>query len=488
MLYLLSMMGAPVHRRMLATSNQPSKKTDHGERSTLAVDNHSNLLVKRHERATLLSPSEFSLLLHQTRKRQVETMALGSKNTSNTSLTWMALTIVTSSAATALVTAAMGYWYHQQKSHKEELQWEQKRQEERTGRIRAEVKLRKALLQVTNQSRNEPNKGQARKKTIQDVVFDQHAMKISCIGIVQSPYTKRMGTPRQGALVPQSRAIVQFSHDISPELFDGIMEYSHVWIIFAFHDNTNLADSRKTKIRPPRGNGQKVGQLATRSPHRPNPLGLSVVQVESFHPSKRQLHIRGLDLVNGTPVYDIKPYVHWDIVGVDYSAAETISSGVPLKIPDWVERRDDVLAQVEFAPSALVSLRHLVGRDNALAPLYPAKDPTSVLAVQQTLCEILAQDPRSSHKGVTKNQRGATTSSTSNKSHQSHGKKRDNDEEAYRLLFGPTLVEFVVRDDGAHVINMSMAEPIEKATDSTSTTGSPHLINDNEKDGGDEEV
>jgi tRNA (adenine37-N6)-methyltransferase len=455
-----------------------------GGRSPLAADHHSFLLLKKNERAALLSPSEFSLLLHQTRKRQVETMTLGSKNTTNTSLTWMAIAVVTSSAATALATAAMGYWYYQQKSRKVELQWEQKRQEERTGRIRAEVKLRKALLQVTNQSRNETNhKSQARKKTIQDVVYDQHAIKISCIGIVQSPYTKRMGTPRQGALVPHSRAIVQFSHDISPELLDGIMEYSHVWIIFAFHDNTNLADSRKTKIRPPRGNGQKVGQLATRSPHRPNPLGLSVVQVESFHPSKRQLHIRGLDLVNGTPVYDIKPYVHWDIVGVDSGADEAmIHSGVPLKIPDWVERRDDVLAQVEFAPSTLVSLQQLVGRENALAPLYPAKDPTSVLAVQQTLFEILAQDPRSSHKGVTKNQRGTTTSS-SNKSHQSHGKNIDNNEEAYRLLFGPTVVEFVVRDDGAHVIHMSMAEPTTKTTDSTNSTGSPLLINGNEKDG-----
>lgn len=126
-----------------------------------------------------------------------------------------------------------------------------------------------------------------------------------------------MGTPRQGALVPSGRGFVQLR--IPVECIEGLESYSHAWIIFTFHANTdtptattigsatNTTSSKlnfsKTKIRPPRGNGIKVGMLATRSPHRPNNVGLSLVKISGVDKKEKRLHIQALDLVNGTPVY-----------------------------------------------------------------------------------------------------------------------------------------------------------------------------------------
>ena len=189
-------------------------------------------------------------------------------------------------AASGIVTAVVCRNIFERKNRRSNLKWEKKRQEERTGRIRAEVKLRDALSRL-------------KKAKIDD--GDEHVLPLSTVGIVHSPYPKRMGTPRQGALVPSSRGCIQFINTLPPEVLDGIDGYSHLWVIFQFHENTSLATSKKTKIRPPRGGGIKVGQLATRSPHRPNPLGLSLVTIDRWEPSTRRLYIKALDLVEGTP-------------------------------------------------------------------------------------------------------------------------------------------------------------------------------------------
>jgi tRNA-Thr(GGU) m(6)t(6)A37 methyltransferase TsaA len=335
--------------------------------------------------------------------------------------------VVAVAAVASLVTASLCYAWHRQKSNELSDDLEGKRQEERTGRIRAEVKLRNALARQKQLS-----------VSTAESTSDPHMMKLSTIGAVVSPYTKRMGTPRQGMLVPSSRAYIQFSSSLSPEAVDGIDDYSHIWVIFAFHENTSLATSKKTKIRPPRGGGIKVGQLATRSPHRPNALGLSLVKMERWEPSLRRLHISALDLVNGTPVYDIKPYVHWDIPReVSYDASN-------LRLPTWVESKDDVLSNVEFTEKAK-GLLAMFYKSNDLAPLYSNKDPTALQAAIQTLTEILAQDPRSSHKGVTKNQRGSVSSET------------------YRLLFCRVEVEFLVDDSGARVVGIQKTIAEDKA-------------------------
>eukprot|EP00539_Tryblionella_compressa_P001613 CAMPEP_0178744800 /NCGR_PEP_ID=MMETSP0744-20121128/6965_1 /TAXON_ID=913974 /ORGANISM="Nitzschia punctata, Strain CCMP561" /LENGTH=382 /DNA_ID=CAMNT_0020397961 /DNA_START=45 /DNA_END=1193 /DNA_ORIENTATION=- len=346
-------------------------------------------------------------------------------------------------ALSSLATAALCYnvfWLEPRKRKSIISDWEQKRQEERTGRIRAEVKLREALakLQTTSSilSKDEESSGGD----------NLHILPLSTIGTVKSPYPKRMGTPRQGALVPSSRGFIQFMPSLAPEALDGIEEYSHCWVIFQFHENTSLATSKKTKIRPPRGGGIKVGQLSTRSPHRPNPLGLSLVTLERWEPSTRRLYIRALDLVDGTPVFDVKPYVHWDIPSeVTYDMGK-------LKLPTWVERKDDVLPDVIFEAHAEESLRKFVQSDK-MSPLYAKKDSTSFHAAKQTLIEILAQDPRSSHRGLAKNQRG-TLSSDGGTKKTFDSSESSNVDDIYRLLFSGVVVEFVVEPRGAVVKNI----------------------------------
>jgi len=345
------------------------------------------------------------------------------------------LAVAVSTLATAAICCSIKEW----QKRRSDYQWERRRQEERTGRIRAEVKLREALSKL-------------KKANIES--DDEHVLPLSTIGIVQAPYPKRMGTPRQGALVPSSRGCIQFVSSVSPELLDGINGYSHLWVIFQFHENTSLATSKKTKIRPPRGGGIKVGQLATRSPHRPNPLGLSLVTIDRWEPSTRRLFIKALDLVDGTPVYDVKPYVHWDIPN-EVKVIENPAGGIGLKLPHWVGNKDDVLASVVFEKEAEESLRRFV-RYNKLSPLlYPSKDSMSFVAARQTLIEILSQDPRSSHKGLSKNQRGSISSSSANSATGNRPDGGDgNNSDVYRLSFGNLVIEFVVTEKGAVVTSI----------------------------------
>jgi tRNA-Thr(GGU) m(6)t(6)A37 methyltransferase TsaA len=350
-----------------------------------------------------------------------------SKVHSRSSTTTLAIAIATAVSLASLVTLQLSHVYFKKKQHQDSEQWEKRRQEERKGRIRAEKKLRSVL----NQQRHASNSQSSENANY------PHGMKLDTIGTIVSPYTKRMGTPRQGALVPNSRGFIQFSKDISPEAVDGINEYSHIWVIFQFHANTSLATSKKSKIRPPRGGGKKVGMLATRSPHRPNALGLSLVKMDRWEPSTRRLYINALDLCNGTPVFDIKPFIHWDIPGDEYDKEI-------LKLPDWVENKYDVLPNVEFIEAAETSLAKQI-KENHLAPLYPSHDDTALEGAKKTLLEILAQDPRTSHKGVSKNQRGSLSGS-----------------ESYRILFCKVEVEFTVAQAGATINAVCPYDPEEE--------------------------
>lgn len=344
------------------------------------------------------------------------------------SLATAAAAAVTAVGATLIASYCM--WQTQQRRTQAlEEEWSKKRQEERTGRIRAEVKLRNALkdLQRLQQLQAKANKSNGR--TNRDPSKDAE-MLLQCIGTVVSPYTKRMGTPRQPQLAPASRGYIQFT--VQAATLSGIEQYSHIWVIFEFHANTDTNASKKTKIRPPRApQDTKVGQLATRSPHRPNPLGLSLVKLERWDEKARQLHVAGLDLVNNTPVYDIKPVVPWDIPGFPAIKVPCLTA------PSWVVQ-DDVIPAVQFEQSALNGLRDAVNQGK-LAPLYTNSNG-GFEAAQQTLLEILAQDPRSSHKGLTENARGSSSG------------------QIYKLIFCETEVSFLCQNDAVTVTEVRMVE------------------------------
>lgn len=126
------------------------------------------------------------------------------------------------------------------------------------------------------------------------------------IGHLRSCYPEKFGTPRQPGLVPEATAELTLNRDLQPELaLQGLAEFSHVWLIFGFHRNSNSV--YRPKVHPPRLQGKTIGVFATRSPHRPNPLGLSLVCLKKIAGST--LFFSGVDLIDGTPIYDIKPYV-----------------------------------------------------------------------------------------------------------------------------------------------------------------------------------
>lgn len=139
-----------------------------------------------------------------------------------------------------------------------------------------------------------------------------HTYQFSPIGWVKSPFKERYGIPRQSGLAKHVEGQLCFvKHEDLKTALKGIELFSHIWVIFVFHQHGGK--KWKPSIRPPRlGGRKKMGVLASRSPHRPNPIGISVLKLNSvdFESEKGPLiHVSGLDLLDGTPILDIKPYL-----------------------------------------------------------------------------------------------------------------------------------------------------------------------------------
>ena len=104
-------------------------------------------------------------------------------------------------------------------------------------------------------------------------------------------------------------------NEINSACFEGLDGFGYIWIIFIFHVGLNDYNNKKTKIKPPKLGGEKKGVFATRSPHRYNPIGLSIAKLDRV--DGRTIHISGIDLIHGTPVIDIKPYHYLDSLPPD---------------------------------------------------------------------------------------------------------------------------------------------------------------------------
>ncbi|XP_011623810.2 uncharacterized protein LOC18435423 isoform X1 [Amborella trichopoda] len=208
---------------------------------------------------------------------------------------------------------------------------------ERKGRIRAQQALRKALS-----GHNSDKSG-----------FTSYPM--TPIATVQSCFSTRNGTPRQPLLIPLARAcLVLDPSQIPPATLEGLSGFSHCWILYVFHLNTDLeklwgkpTNSKfKAKVRVPRLKGGKMGVFATRSPHRPCPIGLTVAKIEGVHGC--MVSLSGVDLVDGTPVLDIKPYLPY---------SDSIKGAT---VPEWLEEECNAKAlavsTVDFSPSFFESL------------------------------------------------------------------------------------------------------------------------------------
>ena len=127
------------------------------------------------------------------------------------------------------------------------------------------------------------------------------------VALLRTPFAEKFGVPRQSGLVPAAEGRVEFLPEFaSPDFVRGLEAFSHVWLITGFHKNPPW-DGAAT-VRPPRlGGNERVGVFASRSPLRPNGLGLSLVRLLGIEPGV--LRVEGIDCVDGTPVYDVKPYL-----------------------------------------------------------------------------------------------------------------------------------------------------------------------------------
>ena len=199
------------------------------------------------------------------------------------------------------------------------------------------------------------------------------SLTLPIIGYHHSPLSQKFGIPRQPNLVAVASHIRLIDPYATPDAFVGIEQYSHLWVLWQFHHN-KAQDGFHPQVRPPRlGGNDKLGVFATRSMYRPSQLGLSVVRLERLQliDNKAVLHIIGADMVDGTPIVDIKPYLPY-VDGIPQATSGQVGR------PDVLPVHFGVQAQAQLA--ALVTAGVLLTQDAAL------------------ISELIAQDPRPAYR------------------------------------------------------------------------------------------
>lgn len=187
--------------------------------------------------------------------------------------------------------------------------------------------------------------------------MEQHSIKV--IAHIRSDFSTKFGIPRQSGLVPELRATVVFEPEFrNADAFRGIEGFSHLWLIWQF--SGAVREDWSPTVRPPRlGGNTRIGVFATRSPFRPNPIGLSSVKLEGVGQEAEHgtvLYVSGADLMDGTPIYDIKPYLPYADCHVSASGGfapspkETVAVDCPAELlhklpPECAEALVGVLAQ-----------------------------------------------------------------------------------------------------------------------------------------------
>jgi tRNA-Thr(GGU) m(6)t(6)A37 methyltransferase TsaA len=187
---------------------------------------------------------------------------------------------------------------------------------------------------------------------------------------IQSDFSSKFGIPRQSGLVDELKATVVFEPEFRiPEALRGLEEFSHIWLIWQF--SGNASQGWHPTVRPPRlGGNARMGVFATRSPFRPSPIGLSCVRLERVEWSTPQgavLHVSGADLMDGTPILDIKPYL-------PYADAHPEALG----------------GFANAAPAARLRVEDPAGLLNDARHFPPEK--------REALLAVLAQDPRPAYQ------------------------------------------------------------------------------------------
>ena len=197
------------------------------------------------------------------------------------------------------------------------------------------------------------------------------------IGTVESPYKEKFAIPRQPGSVTAAQGQIRLTGSANnADLVRGLSQFSHIWLIFVFHGTQ--AQGWKPLVRPPRlGGNKKLGVLATRSTFRPNPIGMSVVKLDRIELQKTEhqgsqviLHISEFDLLDGTPIVDIKPYVPYADIIADAQGG-------------YAHQQPTSNIQITFTALALTVIE---------------KHSSSTPKLRQLIEQVLSQDPRPAYK------------------------------------------------------------------------------------------
>ena len=205
-------------------------------------------------------------------------------------------------------------------------------------------------------------------------------MEIRPIARIRTEFPEKFGIPRQSGLAEKLSGKIVFEKEFrNPEAFRGLSDFSHLWLIWEF--SANRHNDWQPTVRPPRlGGNAHMGVFATRSPYRPNPLGLSCVELGSIDfddPEGPVLYVRGADLMDGTPIYDIKPYIRY-------------ADAHPDAVCGYVDELSERKLRVKISPALVAKVED----DDVLA----------------SMVEMLSLDPRPSYHNDPHREYGLTFS------------------------------------------------------------------------------
>ncbi|MBA2057312.1 tRNA (N6-threonylcarbamoyladenosine(37)-N6)-methyltransferase TrmO [Psychrobacter cryohalolentis] len=229
------------------------------------------------------------------------------------------------------------------------------------------------------------------------------------IGYHRAPLSQKFGAPRQPNLVALTSVIEMIAPYDTPAAFVGLEDFSHIWVSWQFHHNylykdkqANKADSSfRAQVRPPRlGGNQKIGVFASRSMYRPSALGLSVVKLEAIEivEGRVLLIISGADMIDGTPIIDIKPYVAYS------DALPDAQSGFAPSAPHLLEVTVTKVAYEQFVQ--IIDKQHIHNEAEKIAHNEKATVKSVIHKMQKQLLmpdldnikALIAQDPRPAYR------------------------------------------------------------------------------------------
>ena len=217
------------------------------------------------------------------------------------------------------------------------------------------------------------------------------------IARIHTDFPTKFGIPRQSGIVATLQATIVFEHEYrNAEAVRGLEDFSHIWLLWEFSEAKR--DGWSPTVRPPRlGGNMRKGVFATRSPFRPNPIGLSSVRLEKVELDPKLgpvLHVSGADLMDGTPIYDIKPYIAY-------------TDSHPEAVSGFASTPADFLLEVDFPEDLLRQV------------------PESQ---RKSLVDVLAHDPRPQYQ--------------------------DDPERVYGMMFSDMEVKFKVEDTLLKVVDV----------------------------------